>query len=122
MNVQRDFEEFLELLHQEKTKYLIVGAHALGFYGIPRLTADLDVFVDSNPSNARKVTSAVRKFGFTIKGIEEIDFMKPDSIMQLGFPPVRIDILTSITGVAFQDAWKRRKTGVYGRTKVWYIS
>lgn len=70
----------------------------------------------------------MRKFGFNIKGIEELDFMKPnspdspDSIAQLGYPPVRIDILTSISGVNFQEAWKRRKNGHYGRAKVWYIS
>lgn len=122
MNVQRDFEEFFELLNQERVRYLIVGAHAVGFYGIPRLTGDIDVLVGSEKSNARKVTIAVRRFGFNIEGIQQKDFMKPDAIMQLGYAPVRIDILTSISGVVFGQAWKRRVSGRYGRTKVWYIS
>ena len=122
MNVQKDYEEFFELLHQEKVKYLIVGAHAVGFYGIPRLTGDIDVLVGSVASNARRVTSAVRRFGFDINGIQQKDFMTPDAIMQLGYPPVRIDILTSISGVRFDQAWKRRVPGKYGRIDVWYIS
>ena len=119
--LQRD-EELFELFNQEKVKYLIIGAHALGFYGIPRLTGDIDVLVGAAASNARRVTSAVRRFGFNIKGIEEKDFMKPDAVMQLGYPPVRIDILTSISGVDFEEAWKRRVAGKYGRIAVWFIA
>ena len=122
MNQEKDYREFFALLNGEKVKYLIVGAYAMGFHGVPRFTGDIDILVEPSAKNAGSLMKVLDKFGFENTGIEISDFMKPDFILQLGYPPVRIDLLTGIDGVSFAGAWKNRLEGKYGKQTVRYLS
>ena len=122
MNVPKDYEEFFELLNRQKIKYLIVGAYAVAFHAHPRFTGDIDIFIVANRTNAGRLLKVLRQFGFKDLGITIEDFLKTDRIIQLGYPPLRIDILTSIDGVSFNTAWANRVRGNFGKQKIWYIS
>jgi hypothetical protein len=111
MEVHSDFRDLLELLNEHEVEYLVVGAYALGFHGAPRYTRDLDVLVKPGGENARRVLEAVADFGFTSHGLTEADFDRPDRVIQFGFPPVRIDLVTSISGVSWDEAWDSREQG-----------
>jgi hypothetical protein len=119
MEVQQDFKELLELFNGHKVEYMIVGAYALAYHGAPRFTGDIDLFVRPSPENAQKVLSALVDFGFPNLTID--DFQNPDAVVQLGVPPVRIDILTSITGVSWDEADKGKKGGLYGDVPVYFL-
>lgn len=121
MKIVKDYEELLELLNKHKVKYCIVGAFAVGLYGYPRYTKDIDVFAEPTPLNAQKILKALREFGFESLNLKEKDFINKNSIIQLGYEPVRIDIITSIPGIRFSQAWKNRKTVTYGKTPVYFI-
>jgi len=121
METQSDFRELLELFRSHKVEYIIVGAHALAFHGAPRYTGDIDILVRPDVDNASRVMAALTEFGFGATGLTAADFQKPDQIIQLGFPPVRIDIITSISGVSWEEAHTGRAEGTYGPVKVCYI-
>ena len=104
----KDFREFIGLLNSHRVKFLIVGGHAVTFHGNPRFTADLDVWVATDPGNALRVEQAVKDFGFG-RLFKAGDFSKPGCAVQLGRQPYRIDILTSIEAVDFAAAYKRRR-------------
>lgn len=108
MALHPDWLALLSLLRSENVRFLIVGAHALAVHGAPRFTGDLDILVERSPANARAVMAALRRFGFGRVGLDERDFTRPNRVAQLGLPPVRIDLLTSISGVSFEKAWERR--------------
>ena len=108
MYLQRDLREFVELLNSAGVEYLIVGAHALAYHGHPRLTGDLDLLLRASDSNAEKMMGVLRDFGFGALGISQQDFLAADRVIQLGMAPNRIDLLTSLTGVDFDEAWKAR--------------
>lgn len=108
MKLDKDFNEFVTLFVASDIRFLIVGGYALAAHGLPRATGDLDVWVWINPENAAKVRSTLEEFGFSGLGITTDDFSHTDSIVQLGYPPYRIDILTSIDGVEFEAAWDNR--------------
>jgi hypothetical protein len=93
----------------------------MGFHGVPRYTGDLDIFVKPDPINARSITKALHEFGFGSVGLTEADFEKEGVVVQLGFPPVRIDLITSITGVSWVKAWSGRVDGWFGDLTVHYI-
>ena len=92
MEVQQDFKELLELFNVHNVQYLIVGGYALAHHGAPRYTGDIDIFVKSDKENASKILSALDDFGFGAVGLKEQDFSIPNKVVQLGYPPVRIDI------------------------------
>ena len=96
-----DFKEFIELLNAHRVEYLIVGGYALAFHGHPRYTKDIDVWIAAHAENAQKMIKALVEFGFS--ALTQADFLEPDNVIQLGFPPNRIDILTSIDGVTFES-------------------
>jgi len=121
MEVQQDFRNLLELFNKHKVDYLIVGAYALGFHGAPRYTGDLDVFVKPEPINAKRIMQALNEFGFGSVGLTAADFVKEAKVVQLGVPPVRIDIITSITGVQWEQAKSGRVEGYFGDLMVHYI-
>lgn len=121
MEVQQDFRELLELFNKHKVDYIIVGAYALGFHGAPRYTGDLDVFVAPQPINARNIVRALHDFGFGSVGVAEADFSEEGRVVQLGFPPVRVDILTSITGVSWEQARSGSVEGQFGDVSVHYL-
>lgn len=104
----KDFREFIGLLNSQRVKFLIVGGHAVTFHGCPRFTADLDVWVATDPANAARIEQVVKDFGFG-RLFKAGDFSKPGYAVQLGRQPYRIDILTSIEAVNFAAAYKRRK-------------
>lgn len=108
MNLDRDFNEFLRLFLAHDVRFLVVGGYALAAHGLPRATGDLDTWIWINEGNAANVTAALRDFGFSSLDLSLEDFNKPDSVVQLGYPPHRIDILTEIDGVLFDQAWVRR--------------
>lgn len=110
----QDFHDLLSELLRSDAKFLVVGAHALSVHGIPRATADLDVWVKPDPDNAARVYEALLRFGVPLEelGVKVTDLTEPDMVAQFGLPPYRLDILTSISGVTFDVAWKNRTEGV----------
>ena len=121
MEVQLDFRELLALLNEHKVDYIMIGAYALAFHGVPRYTGDIDIYVKPNPINAQRIISALDEFGFGSVGLRPQDFEIPDMVIQLGVPPVRVDIITSITGVSWEEAFSGRAEGKYGDIPVHYI-
>lgn len=105
-----DFREILSALSGEKAEYLIVGAYALAGYGLARATGDIDILVKPDLGNSKKVYKALQVFGAPLTEIQPDTFSQPDIIFQMGVPPRRIDVITSITGVSFEDAWAHRVT------------
>jgi predicted nucleotidyltransferase len=120
----RDFEEFIASLNANRVRYLIVGGYAVAFHARPRATKDIDVLVDRSSPNAKRVHAALQAFFGTKRiDIELSALTNPRTLIVLGAPPVRIDILTQIDGVpSFAAAWKRRAGGVYGSTPANFIS
>jgi hypothetical protein len=105
----RDFKEFVELLIKNKAEYLIVGGYAVGIHGHPRYTGDLDIWLNPTSENAKRILDCVNEFGFSSYGLTASDFTKEGNVVQLGYPPLRIDLLTNIDGVTFDDCFKNRK-------------
>lgn len=120
----RDFEEFLASCNAHGVRYLVVGAHAVAFHARPRATKDLDVYVDPTAENAERLLTAIRDFfggadlGFTVEDVTELD-----TVLQLGVAPVRIDLLSSLSGIeSFEQAWRQREDGAYGSVDTHYLS
>ncbi len=120
--LNEDFKEFVALLNSNQVEYLIVGGYALAAYGHPRYTGDLDFWIGTDPSNAKRVLSALEQFGFGALGIGVEDLTTPDRVIQMGFPPRRIDLLTCIDGVEFASAFARRVTVDVDSQKLDFIS
>ena len=108
MDLDPDFNEFVTSFIDNGVRFLIVGGYALAAHGLPRYTGDLDAWVWVDAENARRVVAALTSFGFGSLGLREADFAQSDLVVQLGYPPLRIDVLTSIDGVHFEAAWPRR--------------
>lgn len=121
MELSEDFEEFFGLLNSRRARYLVVGGYAFAVHGRPRYTGDIDIFLDSSENNARKVKKVLDEFGFGEADITVSDLTIADRVIQLGNPPFRIDLLTSISGVTFSQAWKNKVSGKYGKEIVYFI-
>ena len=121
MEVQKDFRDLLKLLNDHEVKFMIVGGYALAFHGAPRFTGDIDIFIKPDSENAQRVFDALSDFGFKSLDLSPDDFQKPDKVVQLGVPPVRIDLITSISGVAWKDADSSKESGPFGDISVYYI-
>ena len=106
--LSKDFKEFIELLNGHNVRYLVVGGYAVAFHGYPRYTKDLDVWIELSPENADNVLKALEEFGFGSLGLKSEDFLESDQIIQLGYPPNRIDILTTLKEIKFEDCYKAR--------------
>ena len=108
-----DFRDLLAALTDTGVRFLVVGAHALAAHGVPRMTGDLDIWVEPTDANAACIWAALARFGAPLDSlsIRESDFVRADQVVQLGLPPYRLDLLTSISGVGFGDAWEGRLTG-----------
>ena len=102
-------------------EYLIVGAYALAFYGVPRYTGDLDLWSRPDPANGARVLAALEEFGSSGVGVTLDDLTREERVVQLGYPPVRIDLITSLTGVTWEEADRRRMAGRYGDLPVGYL-
>lgn len=118
--INEDFVDLLAALRAENVEFVVVGAHALAAHGVPRATGDLDVFVRPSKENAKRVVRALHRFGAPIAahGIGESDFERTDTVYQIGLPPRRIDLMTSISGVDFGEAWAGRVEATLGTEPV----
>ncbi|HEC42873.1 MAG TPA: hypothetical protein ENI20_08615 [Bacteroides sp.] len=121
MEVQKDFKEFLALLNEHEVKFIIVGGYALAYHGAPRFTGDIDVFIKSDKKNAERIINSLEDFGFGSLDITIEDFLHPNNIIQLGVPPVRIDLITSISGVTWEEANASKENGLFGDVTVSFI-
>jgi hypothetical protein len=121
MEFQEDFKELLRLFNNHNVEYIIVGGYALAHHGVPRYTGDIDLYVKPDKINAQKIIRALKDFGFGSIGLTETDFMSPLRVIQLGVPPVRIDIITSVTGVTWDEAFSGRSMGKYDDLTVYYL-
>lgn len=109
MTLAKDFEDFIQLLNKYEVEYLVVGGYAMAFHGKPRYTGDLDIWINISATNAEKMLRVMKDFGMDALGFEKDDFLQPGYISQIGYPPLRIDILNSIDGVLFDEAYENRQ-------------
>ena len=116
--MNRDFVEMLSALTETGTEFIVVGAHALAAHGVPRATGDLDIWIRGTTENAARVLAALKVFGAPLFDVSADDLTRPGTVFQIGVPPSRIDILTSISGVTFEEAWPRRVTLSVGELSV----
>jgi predicted nucleotidyltransferase len=122
MKLERDLREFIELLNARDVRYVIVGAFALAHHGHPRYTGDIDFFVEPSPQNAERISQVLDEFGFANIGVDREDFTAADQVVQLGVDPHRMDIMTSISGVTFEEVWATREYGDLDGLNVPFIS
>lgn len=119
--LQKDLRAFIELLNSSAVEYVVVGGFALAFHGRPRYTGDIVFLIRSTEANASRLMRVLAQFGFASLGIAPDDFLKPDSIVQLGYPPNRIDLLTSISGVGTDAVWRGAVEGAIDGIAVRFI-
>lgn len=117
-----DFKEFLQLLNVHSVRYLLIGGYAVGYHGYPRATVDMDIWVAIHPDNARRVVMALKEFGFDLPEVEETIFLQENKVIRMGVPPMRLEILTSISGVEFADCFHERVVDVIDGIQVNLIS
>jgi hypothetical protein len=122
MKLDKNLREFIALLNARGVEFLVVGGHAVGFHGHPRFTGDIDFFVAVNPRTAEKLVAVLEAFGFGGLGIKREDFLEQDVVIQLGYPPNRIDLVTGIDAVGFAEAWANRVPGNLDGIDVHFIS
>jgi hypothetical protein len=103
--LNQDFKEFIQFLNDNHVRYLVVGGYAVAVHGHPRYTKDIDIWIEMTPENANNLLEALAQFGFGSLGLQAEDFLTPDQIIQLGYPPNRIDLLTTIDGVKFDNCY-----------------
>lgn len=108
MGLNPDFKEFLQLLSAHNVRYLVVGGYAVAFHGYPRYTKDIDIWIENTPENASRLLQVLEEFGFGSLGLKVEDFLEPDTIIQLGYAPNRIDLLTSIPASEFSKCYEQR--------------
>jgi len=108
IRLPNDFKEFLQLLNDHRVDYLLVGGYAVGYHGYPRATVDLDIWVAVTPRNARHLVMVFKEFGFDAKELKEDLFLKENKIVRIGEPPLRIKVMTSVSGVDFDACYEQR--------------
>jgi predicted nucleotidyltransferase len=106
--LSQDFREFIQSLNDNHVRYLVIGGYAVALHGYPRYTKDMDVWVEMSPENAARMVEALEQFGFGSLGLQAADFLTPDQVVQLGYPPNRIDIITTPPGVDFESCYASR--------------
>jgi len=122
MRLNKDSKEFIELLNSRRVDYVIVGAHSLAFHGRPRYTGDLDILVRPSDDNATKLVGLLNEFGFAEASFKQADFTGTGQVIQLGRPPNRIDLLTSLTGVATDEAFASKIATEIDGTPIFVLS
>ncbi len=103
-----DFRDFLKLLISNKAKFLLIGGYAVNCHGYPRSTGDIDIWIESSKENAKKVLKCIEEFGFTNTGLEVDTLIEKDKVFRMGHPPLRIEVLTGITGLEFNTAFENK--------------
>ncbi len=121
MTLNRDFREFIQLLNDNNVRYLVIGGYAVAFHGHPRYTKDIDIWIELTAENAVLIVKTLEQFGFGSLGLHIEDFLVPDQIIQLGYPPNRIDLLTSLEAIDFKECYNSRKEVVISGVKVNFI-
>lgn len=122
MFVNSDFSDLLRIFNDNNVRYLVIGGYALIQYAEPRFTKDLDLWVSTDPENAKAVYRALGEFGAPLADLAESDFSEDGYFYQMGMPPVRVDILMGIPGVTFEEAWTRRNVVDFGGLTISFIS
>src|SRR3990170_6232923 len=118
IGLPQDFKDFLRLLDADGVEYLLIGGYAVAYHGYPRATEDIDIWIASSPGNAQRIITALKEFGFDVPELKPDLFTKRDSIVRMGVPPLRIELSTTISGVAFGECYKARVTEVIDGIKV----
>ncbi|MCH9030460.1 MAG: hypothetical protein IH819_12840 [Bacteroidetes bacterium] len=116
-----DFKEFFQLLNSHKVHYLVIGGYAVAYHGYPRATGDIDIWITTNPDNAKKIVQAIKEFGFADPDISEEIFLKEDQVIRMGVPPLRIELLTTISGVDFESCFASRIDETIDDVKISFI-
>ena len=121
MNIQDDFKEFLRLLKKDDVQFVIVGGYAVAFHGYIRTTNDMDIFFQNTSENIHRIEKALIEFGFTEGSFDLDEFYDQGSIIRMGIPPVRIELINTISGLTFDEVWENKISGNYGDLSVFYI-
>ncbi|HEY9647372.1 MAG TPA: DUF6036 family nucleotidyltransferase [Chroococcidiopsis sp.] len=119
--LSQDFREFIELLNKHEVRYLVIGGYAVALHGHPRYTKDLDIWIEMDIENAKRLMNALTDFGFGAVGLSQDDFVVPDQVIQLGYPPNRIDLITTPDGVNFKTCYQSKITVSLGEITVNFI-
>ena len=122
MNTHEDFEEFLRLLGEHEVEFVIVGGYAVAFHGYVRTTQDLDLLYRASDVNIGRLRHTLADFGVPVGEDDMAGFRDPGSVIRMGLPPARIELINAVSGLTFDDIWERRVTGRYGSAKVCFIS
>ncbi|MEK9145864.1 MAG: hypothetical protein AAB339_09665 [Elusimicrobiota bacterium] len=120
MKLEKDFDDFISALEKNRVQFVVVGAFAVGFAGAPRATGDFDVWIRPTPKNAQAALGALGDFGFSSLGVSAQDLLS-DKVIQLGHVPIRIDIVTGLSGLGAEEIWKSRCRGRLGRHRVFFL-
>jgi hypothetical protein len=121
MLINQDFKEFIELLNGHEVKYLVIGGYAVAFHGHPRYTKDIDLWIYPEKENIEHLLQGLKDFGFASLGLQADDFLDPEQIIQLGYPPNRIDLLTELAGVEFLSCYSKKVTVEIQGTSINFI-
>jgi len=121
IKLEKDILDFVELCNKHEVRYLVIGGYAVSIHGHPRSTKDIDVCIEMSELNASKMISVINEFGFGSLKLNKEDFLKKDLVTQLGFPPLRIDILSDLDGVNFEEAWNNKKIVTFEHVPVNFI-
>ncbi len=116
-----DFKEFVQLLNSFQVRYLVIGGYAVAYHGHPRYTKDLDIWLDVSKANARRVVAVLNEFGFASLRFTEADFIEPNHVIQLGQPPLRIDLLVGLTKPSFRSCFAARVVADFDGVEVNFI-
>ncbi len=117
-----DFKEFLRLLDANRVEYLLIGGYAVGYHGYPRATGDIDIWIARNPTNAQRMIAVLREFGLETPGLKTSLFLEDQRIVRMGYPPMRIEVTTGISGVGFDECYAERITDTLDGVEVNIIS
>ncbi len=117
-----DFRDFLKLLNLKKVEYLIIGGYAVGYYGYPKATGDIDIWISNKKSNAAKIAEVIKEFGFDVPDLSAALFTEENKITRMGVPPLRIELLTSISGVDFDECYKAKEVTMLDDVEVNFIN
>jgi predicted nucleotidyltransferase len=121
LRVEKDFEELFGLFNKHSVRYCIIGSYAVAFYAQPRYTKDIDILIEPSAENSLRVVRALKAFGFESLPLKKQDFRKKKKIIQLGYEPLRIVLLTSVEGFSFRRIWKNGRRGAFGGERVFFI-
>ncbi|WP_242927489.1 nucleotidyltransferase family protein [Pontibacter vulgaris] len=122
MELTNDFQDFIKILNACHAEYLVAGGFAVAVYGYPRYTGDIDIWVKPTKDNAARVLQALKEFGYTEGQVTSEDLVTPEIVVQLGYPPNRIDLATGLAGVEFETCWNNKVSMPFGDTMAYFIS